>query len=301
MPVSSISVLKRQLREVAATTIARWWRAIAARIARGKEIQGVATALRAAAGWRPRGGEKANAIIVLNLLCDQDPKRAKSGIDEVAQLNASARELEAETGAPVLLQTFKRGPVLKVSANVRTFIASCAGGAIHVVVTAHGGVTWGHYLGKTLVPHASFLAPNVPNVQRGAVWSLPRNAILAWSVEYLTRHGYAWPRNAVTVSLDICQICADLADSADTTGYVAAETLIAGKCVRYRGPVHAAFAHEMRHVVPAHMLETGPFNQLVDVVRENARLKERVAELEANDLDLSITSLMNMLDVQGFE
>ena len=261
------------------------------RIASNQEVRVVAKALRAAAEWRPRNGQKANAIIVLNLLCDNDPKKAKSGIDETSQLNASVRELEAQTGAPVLVQTFKRGPVLKVSTNVRTFIAQHAeAGAIHVVVTAHGGVTWGHYLGKTLVPR---VVPG-PNSQapRGGQFGRCQDAQSSVVRPILDQARVRWPQNEVTVSLDICK-CADLAGNADTTGYVAAETIIAAKRVIYRDR-HAAFAHEMKHVVPAHMLETGPFLELVDVISENARLRDRIAELEAQDADLSITSLLNI-------
>lgn len=300
---NEIERLQASLRALAATTIARWWRSLAPRLARARDVADLSAALGASATWRPKAGDAIKAVLVLNFLCDADPTMAASGIDESTQLHESIEHLRATMSCPLHVHTFKKGPHYNTSVELKTFLRDCGGGAVHLVVTAHGGVTWGHYLGKFLVPHVSFLAPQSSGAQRGAVWSLPRPALLTWVAKYMTKHQYTWPRGALSVSLDICQICADLATSSDgDSAYVAGAFEVSGKTIYFRGPVHAAFSHEMRAVAPAFFLESGSFSNLVKLVSEVKELRERVAELEAQDLlgiDLSIGSLIGMLDVQA--
>jgi hypothetical protein len=297
---AEIKRLEESMRALAATTIARWWRSLAPRLAHARDVGLLSATLKVSAAWSPVAGKAIKAIVVLNLLCDKDPRRAASGIDESAQLLESIEHLKATLTCPVFTQTFRRGPNYKTTTELKSFIKSCDGGAVHVVVTGHGGVTWAHFLGKALVPHVSFLAPHTKGVTAGAIWSLSRPAILKWVEEYMNRHDYKWVGGSLSVSLDICQICADLATPLDgDSAYVAGAFEVNGKAIHFRGPVHAAFSHEMRETVPAFFLESSSFGNLVKLVSENRTLRERVAELEAQDLsglNVSISSLIGLLD-----
>jgi hypothetical protein len=307
---AEISRCNEGLRAVAATTIARWWRSIKPQLAHARDVEKLKSLLRASIAWRPQGGSPIKAVVVFNFLCDNDPTKAASGFDEAEQLQQSVEGVRQLLKCPILLHTFKRGPHYKTSNDLKVFLKACGGEAVHVVVTGHGGVTWGHYVGKALVPHVSFLAPSTSGAQKGAIWSLSRPALLEWVAKFMTQHDYGWPRESLSVSLDVCQICADLAESPEqSSGYVAGvwegkTKITSGKTIRFRGPIHAAFATEMKVASPAFFLESGPFQVLMDLASEVKGLRERVAELEPQsplDLDISISSLMEMLDIQSFE
>ena len=256
----------------AAIIVQRRWRLILS----AKPVDQVRTKLGASLSWVPANDKAPSGIVVLNLLTDIDPAKAASGINEAAQLESTVEEIKRKLNVPVFVQTFKRGPNLTPSSKLKAFIAGC-NGPLHTVVTGHGGVSWAHYLGKRLVPFASFLAPNTSGVQKNAIGSLSRDKILDWVVQYLRAHHYTFP-SRLCVSLDICQICADY-DGA--IGYVSDTATIKGQDVVFRGPVHAAFCDESRQSIPAFVLEMGPFDRLMNAIERADALEHELATLRA--------------------
>lgn len=289
-----------RLKSEAATVIARWWRGIRTRKETCRDESLVRTKLFASLSWTPANGPPADGILAINLLCEQDPTAAKSGINEAAQFQSTLDVLAKKLKIDVHCQTFKRGPTLVTSKALKTFIASHP--RLHVVISGHGGVTWGHYLGKYLVPHVSFLAPVTKGIHESAIWSWSRPQILEWMIKYLEIHRYVWPA-VQSVSFDVCQICADLHEDTDN-GYASGTFTCREKTVCFRGPIHAAFVEESRRVVPAHMLEVGPFRTLVDMCTrideleaEIKALREEMSRREDNDLlDLSVDGIISMLN-----
>ena len=49
----------------------------------------------------------------------------------------------------------------------------------------------------------------------------------------------------------------------------------------FRGPVHAAFAVESRKSIPAFVLETGPFDRLMEALERADKLERELATLRA--------------------
>ena len=90
-------------------------------------------------------------------------------------------------------------------------------------------------------------------------------------------HEYTFPRR-VCIFLDICQICGDYDGE---TGYVCDTATIKGKPVIFRGPVHAAFSEESRKSIPAFVLETGPFDRLMEALERAEKLERELATLRA--------------------
>jgi len=297
MPLPSIASLSLQLRSVAATKIARWWRAVSPGLSVSRDTDRVRTRLGASLTWAAANGESITGILVLNLLSDVNPECAASGIDEKGQLEQTMRLFEDKLGVPTFVQTFKRGPTFSRSSKVSAFLQNC-GGSVHVVVTGHGGTSWAHYLGKRLVPFATFLAPQAAGAQKGAVWSLSRPALLDWVVHYMTYHNYAWP-SILCVSLDICQICADLSDSESVDGYVAGIHTVKDRTLVFRGPVHAVFCDESRKAVPAFVLEMGPFDKLKTIIDRVAELEAELEQLRSPlfDTSLDISGLLSMIEL----